>query len=107
MERGKKTMENKLIITKEQALTYFKTKAPKDLRDQDINCIQMFRVKLPKKETIETVWIINERYLIHYIQPEPYNCFMRNQNFKPVIKGCRLTKDRYRDLVDYFELYLY
>lgn len=92
---GKKTVSEKIVfvnnkLTKEKAIAYFNEKAPKALREKGITTIEQYVFEFNKQEQV--VFIINGVYSIRYINPEAYNCFMRNQNFKTVLKGLRTSK---------------
>lgn len=87
-----------MALTKEKAIAYFHEKAPKKLRNEGIvGAIEELR------KGDESIYIFNENYWIRYMVPEAYNSFMRNQNFKPTLKGILLTK---KDARLYRESYL-
>lgn len=77
-------------LTKEKAIAYFNEKAPKSLREKGVSSIVEYA--LAKDELETTIFVINDTYMIRYIFPEAFNCFMRNQNFKPTLKGLRWSK---------------
>ena len=73
-----------MTITKEQAIKYFTEK-----KREEVRTIREFALV----ENPERNWfLINENYIVRFMQAEAMNCFMRNQNFKPRISGMKVTK---------------
>lgn len=77
-------------ITIEELKTYFNTKAPKALREKGIITCTEYAWK--EEDGERNLFIVNDCYVIRYIRPESMNFLMRNQNFKPVIKGIKLSR---------------
>ena len=78
-------------LTKEKAIAYFNERAPKALREKGIETIEEYFFRNPENKDDEgtTLFVINKVYMIRYIIPEAFNCFMRNQRFKPTLRGCK------------------
>lgn len=73
-----------MLITKEEAVAYYERKKG----------IPVKRVReLANLETGANAIVINDDYVVRYIVPEPMNCLMRNQNFRPKLSGMKLSKD--------------
>lgn len=89
-------------LTKEKAIAYFNEKAPKALREKGIITIDEYIFKKENDEEELTIFVINGVYMIRYIIPEAYNCFMRNQRFKPVLKGLRCSKKDMDSTLEYW-----
>lgn len=100
---GGKTMK----LTKEQAVAYFNEKAPKALKEKGIQTIEGYSIEVRGEEERIKVFIINGCYVIRYIIPQPMNCLMRNQHFKPVVKGFRMSKSECADMVAYWKKWCY
>ena len=81
-------------LTKEKAIEYFNQNAPEKLREQGIVKMEEYA------KGDKSLFFINDMYVIRYIVPEPSNCFMRNQRFTPVLKGCKYTKKDTRSFID-------
>lgn len=79
-------------LTKDKAIEYFNQKAPKALRAKGITTIEEYHIKRENDEEERVVFIINGCYMVRYIVPQAYNCFMRNQNFREVLKGWKTSK---------------
>lgn len=93
-------------LTKEQAVAYFNEKAPKALKEQGIQTIKGYSIHRAihphgQDEWIK-VFIINDCYMIRYMTPQAYNCLMRNQNFKTVISGVKLSKKECAGMIAYW-----
>ena len=82
-------------LTREKAIEYFNQKAPKKLREQGIVKMEEYA------KGDESVFVINDVYLIRYITPEAYNCLMRNQRFNQTLKGIRHTKQDMAQIIDW------
>lgn len=92
-----------MTITREQAVAYFNEKAPKGLREKGIKSIDEY--VLTRRDTKErfNVIVINECYFVRYIVPQAMNCLMKRQNFKPIIKGVKLTQADAAATINYWQ----
>ena len=82
-------------LTEEKAIAYFNEKAPKALREKEINIITELEHYKGGK-----VYIINNNYAVYIMTPEPMNCLMRNQDFTPRISGRKLTKQEVKRFLE-------
>lgn len=89
-------------LTKEQAVAYFNEKAPKALKEKGIQTIKGYSIYARARDEWFKVFIINDCYMIRYMTPQAYNCLMRNQNFKTVISGVKLSKKECAEMVAYW-----
>ena len=89
-------------LTKEKAIEYFNAKASKVLLEKGIVTIDEYHVQREQDEEERVIFVINDCYMIRYIVPQAFNCLMRNQSFKEVLKGWRTSKKDIRETVEYW-----
>lgn len=84
-------------LTKEKAIEFFKTRAPKAWRGKEVETVEEFIF-----DEERNCFLINGRYFVRYIAPEAMNPLMRNQNFNPTLRGYLAPKGEAKETADYW-----